>query len=229
MSELRPLDPAHTALVVLDMHASVAGPGTDAGEHAAAQGTVPNIGRLLDFARSNGLLVIHVHHRSATGVRPAGLLPELFRELADDDDLQDGADGMDLVPGLEPVGADLVMHKQRFGAFSGTELDIVLRAAGVTSLVLTGTYTNLSVESTARYGADLGYRIALPSDALCSTSHEWHTGALSGGLSVIAEIGTTDDVLAALSAPANHASSAGSSSALRKSPGPSRASGPCSS
>ena len=203
MSKLQPLDRARTALVVLDMHDSVAGPDTQAGGHAAALGTVPNIRRLLEFARSNGLLVIHVHHRSATGVRPSGLLPQLFRELSDDEDLSEGADGMEVVAGLEPVEGDLVIYKQRFGAFSGTELDIVLRAAAVTNLVLTGTYTNLSVESTARHGADLGYRIALPGDALCSTSSEWHVAALSGGLSVIAEIGTTDEVLAALSETAD--------------------------
>ncbi|MFC8676804.1 cysteine hydrolase family protein [Streptomyces griseorubiginosus] len=200
MSEIKPLDSAHTALLVLDMHESVAGPDAEdgAGAHAIEQNVVAHIASLLDAARAGGLQVIHVHHRSAKGVRPTGRLPELFRELADEESLQEGDPGMDVLPGLEPVDGDLVIHKERVSAFTGTELDIVLRAADVDTLILTGTWTNLSVESSARYGADIGYRIVLASDGLCSISREWHEGALSLGLSLLCEIGTTAEVLAAL-------------------------------
>ncbi|MFJ9900664.1 cysteine hydrolase family protein [Streptomyces sp. NPDC091280] len=200
MSDLKPIDPACTALLVLDMHESVAGPSaTDgAGVHALEQNVVEHIVSLLEMARSAGLQVIHVHHRSAKGARPQGLLPDLFRELVDDPSLQAGDPGMDILPGLEPVGDDIVIFKERVSAFTGTELDIVLRAAAVDTLILTGTWTNLSVESTARFGADLGYRIVLASDGLCSISREWHDSALSLGLSVLCEIGTTNQVLAAV-------------------------------
>jgi gluconolactonase len=201
MSTVMAIDPAHTALLVLDMHQSVVGSG-EVAEHATAQKTVVHIVSLLDAARSSGIEVIHVHHRSATGIRPTGKLPPLFRELAEDDDLQEGAQGMDVVPGLEPVGADLVIHKQRVSAFTGTELDIVLRAGDIDTLILTGTYTNLSVESTARFAADLGYRVVLASDALCSVSPEWHEGALRHGLSMLCEIGDTAVILARIGSAA---------------------------
>ncbi|WP_142271285.1 isochorismatase family cysteine hydrolase [Mycobacterium sp. AT1] len=198
MTEISSIDPTRAALIVLDMHVGVAGPGSDAGEHAEAQNTVANIAGLLEVARANEVLVIHAHHRSATGVRPGGLLPPLFRELADDPDMQDSAADMAIIAGLEPRDGEIVVHKERFGAFAGTGLDMILRAAAVDTIILTGTYTNLSVESTARYGADIGYRCVLAADALCSISAEWHDGALEHGLSVICEIGSSAEVESAL-------------------------------
>ena len=199
-SPVQRIDPAHTALLVLDMHESVAGPSAEggAGAHAVEQNAVEHIVSLLDKARTSAIQVIHAHHRSARGVRPSGRLPELFRELAADQSLQEGDPGMAVLPGLEPAGDDIVVYKERVSAFTGTELDIVLRAADIDTLILTGTWTNLSVESTARFGADIGYRIVLASDALCSISREWHEGALAHGLSVLCEIGSTDQVLEAI-------------------------------
>ncbi|QNE35413.1 cysteine hydrolase family protein [Leifsonia shinshuensis] len=194
---LEPLNPASTALLVLDMHQSVVSDGPVA-EHLAEQDQVSHIVALLSTARATGAEVIHVHHKSATGIRPGGMITPLFKELAEYDDLQDGADGMDVVPGLEPLDGEIVVHKQRVSAFTGTDLELTLRAGAIDSLILTGTYTNLSVESTARYAADLGYRVVLASDALSSVSAEWHEGALAHGLSMLCDVATTADVVEAL-------------------------------
>lgn len=85
--------------------------------------------------------------------RPAGGLPVDWSRLAD---------------GLEQPG-DLRIHKQQWGAFSGTGLDQMMRRRGIDTLVVAGIATNFGVESTVRHGWELGYSMVVPEDA-CSTT-----------------------------------------------------------
>jgi len=60
--------------------------------------------------------------------------------------------------GLEPQEGDHVVEKMRMNGFYDTRLDILLRGLGVETLVITGAWTNMSIEHTARHAADAGYR-----------------------------------------------------------------------
>ncbi|MFG2820144.1 isochorismatase family protein [Kitasatospora sp. NPDC048365] len=74
--------------------------------------------------------------------------------------------------------ADAVVVKRTIGAFYGTELDGLLRARGVETVVLAGIATNLGVESTARAAADHGYELVFPEDALAGLTAAEHEAAV---------------------------------------------------
>ncbi|VXB62824.1 isochorismatase family cysteine hydrolase [Aeromicrobium sp. 9AM] len=195
---LAPLDASRTALLILDMHACIAGPDGNAATHAAEQNLVPNIVRLRDAADATGVPVVFVQHRRPHGIRPYGQISSLFREIADDPDLQPGSAGLAMLPELQVEEGDIVIEKQRASAFTGTELDITLRAMGIDTILLTGAWTNLSVESTARYATDIGYAAVVASDGTASESAPWHEIALTGGLSAVASVATVSEIVAAL-------------------------------
>lgn len=195
---LAPIEASRAALLILDMHVCIAGPEGNAQPHATQQNLVQHIADLRRAADAKGMAVVFVQHRRPRGMRAGGMISALFREIADDPDLQPGAPGMDMLPEL-PVGPDdIIIEKQRAGAFAGTDLDQTLRAMGIDTIVLTGAWTNLSVESTARYGTDAGYRAIVVSDATASQSAELHQAALDGGLGMLADIAACEDVIGAL-------------------------------
>lgn len=109
-----------------------------------------------------------------------------------------GADGADLPPGkvdaprfgpLPPDFADfpddpashgdLVVTKRHWGAFHGTELDLLLRRRGVRTVVLGGIATNIGVESTARSAHEHSYDVVLVEDAMAGQSPEMHAFAVT--------------------------------------------------
>lgn len=192
------IDAANAALIILDMHACIVGPQGNAQPHATDQNLVPNIVALREAANRKGMTVVFVHHRRPRGIRDKGMVSALFREIADDPDLQPGSPGLEMLPELAVADTDIVVEKQRAGAFAGTDLDQTLRAMGIETIVLTGAWTNLSVESTARHGSDLGYRVIVVSDGTASQSAELHRVALEGGLSMLAEIAPCGEVIGAL-------------------------------
>ena len=63
--------------------------------------------------------------------------------------------------------------------FHGTKLDTLLRGLGVETLIITGAWTNMSIEHTARHAADAGYRAVVASDGTSTVDDEWQRAALS--------------------------------------------------
>jgi len=199
MADLEAIDPKRTVLMVLDMHRDVVaddGASKDSGapEHAAKQNVVENIKTLLDAARKSDTAVLHILHRKGKGARPHGGMSRMFRGLREGSGFDGGTRGMELMPGLEPKGDDLVIEKERASAFAGTETDIVLRAMAIDTLILTGAWTNFSVESTARQATDMGYRVIVASDGTSSISDEWHNAAIGYALTWLCEIGTSAEI-----------------------------------
>ena len=83
-------------------------------------------------------------------------------------------DWADLLPELDQQPGDYIVSKQRWGAFLGTDLHHYLRGRSVTQIVLTGVATSIGVESTARSAWDLGYNVALVTDAMTDMSADAH-------------------------------------------------------
>ena len=199
------LDPRRAAVVVIDMQNDVVHPdgvwGGPAGAaaHCAEQDAIAHIGAICAAARGTGTKVIFVHHQPSVGAdddadsrQNAGL----WRDTRSSGGLST-AWGRAPVDGCVPAAGDIVIHKQRGNAFTSTGLDIKLRGLGVEKVVLLGAWTNMAVESTARVGADIGYEMAIVSDATVTINAEWQAAALSYGVTVFAETPTTADVLAA--------------------------------
>ena len=181
-----------TALVVIDLQNGVAARTT---EPYPASDVVARSARLADAFRTKGLPVVLVrvatapdgadaaHGRTEVRRPAAGQLPEGYS---------------DIVPALAGHEGDLVVTKRNWGAFYGTELDVILRRRGVTQVVLTGIATSIGVESTARQAYERNYNVTLVTDAMSDLSPEGHAGSVERIFPRLGETGTTDDVLALL-------------------------------
>jgi ureidoacrylate peracid hydrolase len=90
----------------------------------------------------------------------------------------EGTWGADLCEGFEPEPGDILLKKNRYGGFTGTNLDLILRSLGVKTILMTGVATNVCVESTAREGFMLDYNVVMVDDACATTSREEHEGTL---------------------------------------------------
>jgi nicotinamidase-related amidase len=207
MSDITPIDPTKTALIILDLQNDViieGGAFADSGapKHATTQKVVDNVKRLAEAVRAKGGQVIHVHHHNSTGAghdRDSKQNAGLYRAVREVNALVPGTWGAQPVDGLEPQEDDIVIVKQRMGGFSSTPLDIKLRGLDAERIIVTGAWTNMSVEMTSRQGADLGYEVVVVSDGTSTVDEEWQKAALDYALTNLAEIGTTDDVIAAIS------------------------------
>lgn len=160
------LEPAHTALIVVDVQNDYCHPDGTLGSHGADLGSVPpaveNIERLIEAARRIGVAVIFVrnwHERWAESSAWRARTPRRPSHAA-----QAGSWGAEFFR-VAPARDEPILNKQRYDAFIGTPLDRALRALDRTTLIFTGFGTNVCVESTARHAVFLDYRIVLVSDA----------------------------------------------------------------
>ena len=155
------VQPATTALIVIDMQRDFLDPrgyigqsGVDVNPLRAA---IPNVCRLLEAAREAGVRVIHTRE----GHRPdlADLNPAKARRAARVGAsigsrgplgrlLVRGEPGHAIVDELAPLPSEVLIDKPGFGAFYATDLELVLRASGVTALTLAGVTTDVCVHST---------------------------------------------------------------------------------
>ena len=79
---------------------------------------------------------------------------------------------------VEQTASDRVVVKHRYSGFVGTNLSQVLGAVGRTTLVMTGTATNVCVESTARHACMLDYDVVIVEDGVAATDAAAHSGTL---------------------------------------------------
>ena len=200
------LDPARSALIIQDMQNDVMAEGgafaeSGSARHAREQNVVENIRRLAEHCRARGVMVVHVHFLVEPGAPGLTLNAPLFEGLADADALVRGTWGAAPVEGLEPQPGDHVVTKMRMSAWEGSSLETVLKSGGRDTLIDTGAWTNMSIEHTARTGADKGYYMVVPEDACSTMSAEWHAMSIGYALQNVAIVTRTDDVIAALSLP----------------------------
>ena len=197
------LDPARSALIIQDMQNDVMAEGGAFAEsgsprHAREQNVVQNIRRLAEHCRSRGVMVVHVHFEVEPGAPGLTLNAPLFEDLADANALVRGTWGAAPVEGLEPKPGDHVVTKMRMSAWEGSSLETVLKAGGRDTLIDTGAWTNMSIEHTARTGADKGYFMVVPEDACSTMNAEWHAASIGYAMQNVAIVTRTDDVIAAL-------------------------------
>src|SRR5213075_1692675 len=133
-------------------------------QHAKEQNVVENVKQLAEACRAVGIPVIHVHYIVEDGAPGLKLNAPLFQGVKDANALVRGTWGAAPVDGLEPQEGDHIVEKMRMNGFFETRLDILLRGLGVENLIISGAWTNMSIEHTARHGADAGYRAVVPSD-----------------------------------------------------------------
>jgi nicotinamidase-related amidase len=145
------IDPAHTALVLVDFQEEFVSGKLPI---LTAPAAVERARVLLDWARAAGVHVVHVQNVT----RPGSLL------FAPD------SPTIAFLAPLRPRTGEVVVVKHLAGAFSRTDLDQRLRALGVHRVVLAGIMTHLAVDTSARDAAVLGYEVIVAADATATRS-----------------------------------------------------------
>ena len=212
------LIPEKTALIIQDLQNDVIAEGgafahSGAPAHAKSQNVVENVKALAATARRVGMVVIHVHHIVEDGGPGLTLNAPLFPGEKGANALVQGTWGAAPADGLEPQDGDYVVEKMRMNAFYNTHLDNVLRGLEIHRIIITGAWTNMSIEHTARHGADAGYGITVASDGTSTVDDEWQNAGLNYALSNVATVETCNDLIAGMEAgaglllPGTHAKS----------------------
>jgi nicotinamidase-related amidase len=149
------LDPAKTALIVVDMQNDFVKEGGSL-VVPDAEGTIPAIRSLLDTGRKSDMKVVFTQDTHTDGDPEWEIWPEHARE---------GSWGWRIVDELQPRDDELVIRKVRYDAFYGTHLDHFLRLWNVDTLVICGTVANICVHYTAASAALRWYDVVIPKDA----------------------------------------------------------------
>jgi nicotinamidase-related amidase len=197
------LDPARTALVLVHMVKGVAGdvdtPFNQLFRRRAEEtGIISAQQRLLNRFRTAEAKVLYTavtYQQGLPGVRPNS---PLWRTLFDCVCLMEGTPAVEVIDDVAPRPEEPVVRGQAANGFDRTELDTILRLAGVDNLVLAGIATDVAVESTARGASDLGYRTIVVSDACTADSDEAHARSLEVIKRWFGETPTADEVLSAM-------------------------------
>jgi gluconolactonase len=197
------LDANRSALIIQDLQNDVIGEGgafADSGApaHAKGQNVVENVKRLAEAARQAGMPVIHVLYIVDEGAPGLKQNAPLFVGVKEANALVRGSWGAAPVDGLEPQPGDHVVEKMRMNGFYNTRLDILLRGLGAETIVITGAWTNMSIEHTARHGADAGYEVFVVSDGTSTTGNEWQNAALNYAMTNVATVISTGEAVQAL-------------------------------
>jgi nicotinamidase-related amidase len=158
------------ALLVMDMMNGVVARFNDAGSAKL----VERLRRAVEHAREAGIPVIHVRVAFRDGYPEVSPANKSFSALAQAGGLRDEDAATAVVDQLAPAPGDLVVTKRRVSAFTGSDLEVVLRSRGIDALVLTGIATSGVVLSTLREAADRDYRLVVLSDGCLDADPEVH-------------------------------------------------------
>jgi gluconolactonase len=201
--EVLQLDPKRSALIIQDLQNDViieGGAFADSGAptHATAQNVVGNVADLAAACRAAGVPVIHVWYVVEQGAAGLKQNAPLFQGIKEADALVRGTWGAAPAEGLEPQDGDHIVEKMRMNGFFETRLDILLRGLGADTIIVSGAWTNMSIEHTARHGADAGYEVVVPSDGTSTTGDEWQNAALNYAMTNVAKVATCAEIKSAL-------------------------------
>lgn len=196
--------PRHTALIIIDMQKDFCTPGFGAYQAGRdltmARSVIPNLARLLTGARAAGATVVHAgfstlpDHMSDSGP----WLAQRRRSTFSSEKLCiTGSEGAAFVDELAPHAGELVVAKHRYSAFTGTDLDLLLRARRIRTVIVTGVSTNVCVETTFRSGFELDYYVCVPPDGCASWDRGLHEAALANVNHRFGITPSIDEILAA--------------------------------
>lgn len=195
------IDPQRTAVVLIEYQNDFTSEG--GALHEAVRdvmeqtGMLANTRRLTDAARAAGATIVHAPITFAAGYgelsqHPYGILKGVIDSVA----FVKGEWGAAIVDALAPQEGDVIVEGKRgLDTFATTNLDFILRARGIDTIVLGGFLTNCCVESTMRTGYEKGYHVITLSDCVAATSPEEHANAIRFDYPMFSEVLTSEGLL----------------------------------
>jgi ureidoacrylate peracid hydrolase len=205
------LDPAKTALVVVDMQNAFMLPGVAHALCPMAEQIVPNINRLARAVRESGGTVVWI---KTTFKQDALKNWSTYFEMVTPQQgakriaaLTAGSKGHELWAALDVRPADLIVEKTRFSAFiqGSSDLADALRNRGIDTVLITGTVTNVCCESTARDAMMLNFKTIMVTDGNAAVTDEDHSASLCAFYLTFGDIMSTGMLIARLTHDARRA------------------------
>lgn len=151
---------------------------------------------LLIRARARGMPVVHVRVAYRADGADIILNAPIFRNVAAIGAVQDGSWGAEFYTGLAPIPEnerEFIVKHSRINAFFGSQLEEILRALGVSRLLVSGIATHSVVESTVRHAVDMGFEVDVVAEACSAADMDVHRASLHS-MSLIARILDADDL-----------------------------------
>jgi ureidoacrylate peracid hydrolase len=194
------LDPARTALVVIDMQTAFCAPGGPA-EVPASRDIVEPINKLTEELRGLEVPVFWVlHANSRIGSKSDWEL--FFNTIVADDVREKTLDSLSAAkqtvwPALITAPSDQVVLKNRYSALipGSSPLERMLRGLGIDTILVAGTKTNVCCESTARDAMMLDFKVVLVEDCCAALSDDEHRSALENIIQQFGDVMTANEVL----------------------------------
>ena len=175
------VDPGHAALLVVDMQNDFCHEqgvtALNGANVARSQEIVPRLRHLIDEAKRAGVLVAFIRTTHSERTDSEARI-EQRRNRKFPHNCVEETWGADWYAGMEPSTGDLVVTKHRYSAFINTDLDLILRARRIRTVVMAGTDTSVCVESTARDAFMLDYYVVFLNDCTASSDPEAHQATL---------------------------------------------------
>jgi len=176
------------ALVVIDLQKGIVGNRTLAPHTSDI--VVSNAAKLADTCRKKNIPVMLVH------VKPT---PATSLKVDSDTSVQfktpPSVDWAEFVTEIGSKETDVIITKQQWGAFYGTDLDLQLRRRNIDTIILCGISTNIGVESTARDAYELGFKQVFAEDAMTAMTTEEHLNTINHIFKRIGRVRSTKDIL----------------------------------
>ncbi len=174
-----PLDPAATALLLIDVQKGIFHPDAEAGRphfyRTARDTAVPNMARLLAAARAAGAEVIYTVIQSLTQDGRDRSLD--YKQTSFH--FPPGSGEAEVCDEVAPAPDEIILPKTSSSLFNSTIFEYLLRNIGLDTVVVTGFLTDQCIDHTIRDGADRGFRMVCPRDACTTDSRERHETALA--------------------------------------------------
>ena len=194
--------PGHTAMLTMEMQRGIIGDLAvipDLAAEVADQNVIANAARLATAARRVGVRVVHCTaefraDRAGSAVN-APMLAVMMRGAGH---LEVGSAAAQVVGELGPDPSDIVSSRRHgISPFTGTDLDAILRNLGVSTVVATGVSLNLGVLGLAIEAVNLGYRVAVVTDAVAGVPPDYARAVMANTVALVATRVTVDDLIAA--------------------------------
>jgi nicotinamidase-related amidase len=191
-------DPRETALLAMDCQAGIVSVYAKPPEAFVAKAS-----GVVKAARASGVLVVHVQVVFRPGLPEVSGRNKLFAAIKASQQHQQffqGSSGA-IHPALGPEPSDVIVAKNRVSAFSGTDLDRLLRANGINHLVMFGISTSGVVLSTLLEAHDADYRITVISDCCADLDMPLHATLLERFFPTRGDVLTSEEFVSALPQP----------------------------
>lgn len=190
---LSSLDKKKCAVLVIDMQLDFIAKGAPI-ECPGGREIIPNIDRLLKFARTNNIPVIYTQERHRAERVDFGR--ELERE--EPEHCLEGTPGVEIIDELKPQPGDFVVPKRRYSGFYLSDLEILLRGISKSILIITGVATNVCVYATSLDAQQRDFPVVVVSDCVAGTDVNLHTTFLRNIEYVLGDVVTLDQLLSTI-------------------------------